>query len=347
MSGKCGCGCLRCSGRRLSADYPSHIDPSSITETSQAAAPVTTAPMSHPSSSRSRGRKRDRQVTPENAEEVQIRPGHITMAELCRDLHTGKKSKREAQLATMDLKDLARKQREEEERIRNTKSSNDENLDGGGSGVAISGPQMRIVNGEIVLDTDSLQIDRHADADRNNEVLEEVHESSLTRRITSASFGKRTKSQSWNAEMTDLFYQGLRMFGTDFNMISKMFTTRNRRQIKLKFTNEERKNPERIKATLLGPREHLDMDQVAEMTHTVYDDPREIQEQLDSERHKLEQEHERERIAQDEAMRNSAADKPLPSIEKGGSGRKSGRGKGGTTDPSNDEGSYEVLGTID
>lgn len=262
------------------------------------------------------------------------------MAELCRDTHTGKKSKREAQLATMDLKDIARKQREEEERIRNARSTNDENLGGNGNGATIAGPQMRIVNGEIVLDSDSLQIDRHADADRNNEVLEEVVESSLTRRITSASFGKRTKVESWNPEMTGLFYQGLRMFGTDFNMISKMFTSRSRRQIKLKFTNEERKHPERIKDTLLGPREVLDMDQVAKLTHTVYDDPRVIQEQLDSEKQKLEQSHERERAAQDEAMRNSAADKPLPSIEKGGR-----RGKGGSAQSKG--GSYEVLGTID
>ncbi|OJD22300.1 hypothetical protein ACJ73_06351 [Blastomyces percursus] len=314
--------------------------------------------------------RRKRQPTPEDAESIEITPTVVKMSDLCRDLRTGKKSKREIELQSMDLTELARKQKEREERIRNghrtpkadsaERSTVGDDIDRA-EVAALGGPQMRIVNGEIVVDAASLQIDRHANAARNEGDMEEVEENPLTKRINAASFGRRTKVESWDEEMTDLFYRGLRMFGTDFMMISKMFPGRSRRQIKLKFSNEERRFPERIKQTLLGPREAVDLATYSEMTNTVYDDPRVIEKELDEERKRIEAEHAREKEAKEELLRNpsgvssSSAVTPagpsdsnvLPSIEGGvGSGGTRGRKKvagahkfGGGTE--------EILGTID
>ncbi|ODH49988.1 hypothetical protein GX48_03934 [Paracoccidioides brasiliensis] len=303
--------------------------------------------------------RRKRQPTPEDAELIEISPTIVKMADLCRDLRTGKKSRREMELQNMELTELAIKQREREERIRNGPKSPkagsadrclDDNLDRA-EAASLGGPQMRIVNGEIVVDAASLQIDRHANAARNEGDMEEVEENPLTKRINAASFGKRTKVESWDADMTDLFYRGLRMFGTDFMMISKMFPGRSRRQIKLKFSNEERRYPERIKETLLGPREPVDMVTYSEMTNTVYDDPRVIERELDEEKKRIEAEHAKEKEAREEQMRNPGGGSNiagpsdlnvLPSIENGTDGareKKRAHKFGG--------GPEEILGTID
>ncbi|EEQ90150.1 hypothetical protein RJZ56_003049 [Blastomyces dermatitidis] len=314
--------------------------------------------------------RRKRQPTPENAESIEIAPTVVKMSDLCRDLRTGKKSKREIELQSMDLTELARKQKEREERIRNghktsKAGSAERNMVGDdldrAEAAALGGPQMRIVNGEIVVDAASLQIDRHANAARNEGDMEEVEENPLTKRINAASFGKRTKVESWDEEMTDLFYRGLRMFGTDFMMISKMFPGRSRRQIKLKFSNEERRCPERIKETLLGPREAVDLATYSEMTNTVYDDPRVIEKELDEERKRMEAEHAREKEAKEELLRNPSGvsssstvtpagpsnSNVLPSIEGGdGSGGTRGRKKAAGAQKFGG-GTEEILGTID
>ncbi|RAK94710.1 transcription factor TFIIIB component [Aspergillus costaricaensis CBS 115574] len=255
--------------------------------------------------------RKKREPTPEGAESVEIAPAMVKMSELCKDLRTGKMSKRETELRNMEQAEQERKQKAQQEG--DTEAPVKENVndaspagdqDENPDNKAQAGPVMRIVNGEIVLDTASLQVDRHADAARNAGDLEDVIENSFTRKINQATYGKRSKTESWDEEMTDLFYRGLRMFGTDFMMISKLFPGRSRRQIKLKFNNEERRDPQRIKETLLGPRETIDISTYSEMTNTVYDDPRLIQQELDEERKRIEAQHAKEKEAQEEMLRN-------------------------------------------
>ncbi|PGH03258.1 hypothetical protein AJ80_08724 [Polytolypa hystricis UAMH7299] len=305
--------------------------------------------------------RRKRVATPENAESIEIVPTTVKMSDLCKDLRTGRKSKREIELQSMDWTEIARKKKEREERQKLDGKSADATPDREAKRdtaelASLGGPQMRIVNGEIVLDASSLQIDRHADAARNAEDMEEVEENPLTRRINAASFGRRTKVEIWDEELTDLFYRGLRMFGTDFMMISKMFPGRSRRQIKLKFSNEERRDPQRIKDTLLGPRELVDMEDYSQMTNTVYDDPRVIQRELDEEKKRLEDEHAKEKEAREQMMKNSGRSSTdanvLPSIEGGGQGAsqrsvKAERKKRGVTAAGYGGGSEEILGSID
>ncbi|KAJ5484956.1 hypothetical protein N7539_004944 [Penicillium diatomitis] len=251
-----------------------------------------------------------REPTPEGAEMVEILPNVVKMSELCKDLKTGKKSKRETELRRLELEELERKRKAQEE---GSTTASVRNPDGANTGKtdrlaepqqSASGPIMRIVNGEIVLDNASLEVDRHADAARAAGDLEDVVENQLTRKVNQATYGKRTKNESWNEEMTDLFYRGLRMFGTDFMVISKLFPGRSRRQIKLKFNNEERKDPQRIKDTLLGPRETIDIATYSDLTNQTYDDPKVIQQELQEEKKRIEEQNEKEKRMQEELLRN-------------------------------------------
>ncbi|KAJ5280017.1 hypothetical protein N7478_005389 [Penicillium angulare] len=260
-------------------------------------------------------RRVKRESTPEDAETVEILPNVIKMSELCKDLKTGRKSKREIELRRIEAEEQERKQKAQNEEtpaetptkadVENADTANKEKkdrLDEGSNNA--TGPVMRIVNGEIVLDASSLQVDRHADAERDAGDMITVEENQLTRKINQSTYGKRTKTESWDEEMTDLFYRGLRMFGTDFQCISKIFPGRSRRQIKLKFNNEERKDPQRIKDTLFGPRETIDLASLEQMTNVIFDDPQVVQRELDAERVEIEKQHEKEKQLQEEMLRN-------------------------------------------
>ncbi|KAK9903192.1 hypothetical protein M0R45_001157 [Rubus argutus] len=50
----------------------------------------------------------------------------------------------------------------------------------------------------------------------------------------------------WSKKDTELFYEGIEQFGSDFSMIAQLFPGRTRHQIKLKFKKEDRQNPLRI-----------------------------------------------------------------------------------------------------
>ncbi|CRK21768.1 hypothetical protein BN1723_017946, partial [Verticillium longisporum] len=116
------------------------------------------------------------------------------------------------------------------------------------------------VDGQIVLDQRSLQVDAHARAEQRDLAegitREEQEEHDFSHHVTSNSFLPKTSKirgpNIWNEEDTELLYRGLRMFGTDFQMISAMFPGRTRRHVKMKFNREERLNPTRIHAVLVG-----------------------------------------------------------------------------------------------
>jgi transcription factor TFIIIB component B'' len=94
------------------------------------------------------------------------------------------------------------------------------------------------------------------------------------------------------------------------------------------------------------------------MTSTVYDDPKIIQQELDEERKRIEEEHAKEKEAREDLMRNPTGTPTigpanasiLPSIESGAVGSHRGkaqkRGKGTGTFKFGG-GTEEILGTID
>jgi transcription factor TFIIIB component B'' len=64
-----------------------------------------------------------------------------------------------------------------------------------------------MVNGQMILDTDSLAIKRSAmAAPMDTEAMEIVEETSMTRLVNSQTYGKKSRSQRWTDEETAQFY---------------------------------------------------------------------------------------------------------------------------------------------
>ena len=266
--------------------------------------------------------RRLRSQTPEDAESQQVDLQKLRMADLTKDLRIGKKFSRHDEL----------RDRERQARL---KAKLEKDSDAGGSeagGVrdaqspsvapksgtpgaadastmpapaATSGPQFRIVDGQIVVDQSSLVMDRHARAAaaQAGEDMETIEENDFTRLITSSSFMNSSKLRGpniWTDVETELFYRGLRMFGTEFEMISKMFPGKQRRHVKLKYNREERHNPERIDAAVKGIETlKMDIDEYQAVTGTTF----ESVETIEAEQRKIEEgyEAERQRIVDEQA----------------------------------------------
>jgi transcription factor TFIIIB component B'' len=221
--------------------------------------------------------QKKRAETPEDAEDQEIDHSKIKMAELCKDLKIGKKFSKHDELKQRDIdkKAKAKLRRENPELVggsddeipTTTRSETETPVH-----TTSVGPRMRLVDGQIVIDESSLNLDRHKLAAANAGVMEIVEENEFTRIITSGTFMKREKNIFWDVEAEEKFYIGLRMFGTDFEMISKMFPDRNRRQIKLKFNKEERLYPSKINSALLGERVPIDFEEYKSHTGLEYED---------------------------------------------------------------------------
>ncbi|KAK0389526.1 hypothetical protein NLU13_3101 [Sarocladium strictum] len=261
-------------------------------------------------------RRRARSLTPEDAESQTVDLQKLKMADLTKDLHIGKKFSRHDEL----------RERERQKRIK-AKLERDGEGDASGDGYdslrakeqsatpsappveppaqAPAGPQFRIVDGQIVVDQNSLSVDRHARAAaaRAGEDMETIEENDFTRLITSNSFMNTSKLKGpnvWTEQETVLFYRGLAMFGTDFEIISKMIPGKQRRHVKLKFNREERHCPRRVNAALVGEKTvAMDMDEYRAATGTEFE-PVEV---IEAEQKKIEDsyEAERQRIADEQA----------------------------------------------
>ncbi|KAI9469730.1 MAG: hypothetical protein EXX96DRAFT_587227 [Benjaminiella poitrasii] len=174
------------------------------------------------------------------------------------ELEELKKKEAEEEREAAKKKELAEKAKEEERRRREaerdvlTESSN--------------AVQVRIVNGEIVLDTDTLVVERRqATEEFDGEPREVVEENSMSRKVNSQSYGKRKQSSRWDALETELFYECLSQFGTDFEMISQVLPGRTRGQVRTKFNREERLNPMKVTDYLIKKRKPLDIEKYKEM----------------------------------------------------------------------------------
>ncbi|KAL9948194.1 Transcription factor TFIIIB component B [Verticillium nonalfalfae] len=231
-------------------------------------------------------KRRERSATPDDADQQTVDPSVLTLKDLTVDLRIGKKFKRYDEIL----------QREREKQAKIAAARRQRALSKSGRGVSVDpsepsgtplpgidkedstpapvpvpvapaqsqldslGPQFIEVDGQIVLDQRSLQVDAHARAEQRDLAegitREEQEEHDFSHHVTSNSFLPKTSKirgpNIWNEEDTELLYRGLRMFGTDFQMISAMFPGRTRRHVKMKFNREERLNPTRIHAVLVG-----------------------------------------------------------------------------------------------
>jgi hypothetical protein len=70
--------------------------------------------------------------------------------------------------------------------------------------------------------------------------------------LNSRSYSSWVPAQRWKEDETELFYQALGAFGTDLTLITRLFPSRERGQVKRKYLMECRKNPARVDAAIKG-----------------------------------------------------------------------------------------------
>ncbi|KAL8764224.1 MAG: hypothetical protein Q9184_000193 [Pyrenodesmia sp. 2 TL-2023] len=264
---------------------------------------------------RSKGRRgrKAREPTPEAAENEIIAPGAIKMAELCKDTRQGKKSDTLKALQERDKQESAKeKQRElqrlvEGERQLDTGASEGQANAGDADGDAqrpgqeVLERQEDVVRevadtyvdeqGQIRINTDSLRIDRHAQAAAAREQNQEeaVVENDLSKpAVNSRTYSKREPLNSWPEQLTDEFYEALRTFGTDFGMICRMLR-KTRRAVKMKFNREEKADPGRINQALLGAKITIDMDEYSRRAGENIKETEEHNRKMEEDRKKIEE----------------------------------------------------------
>jgi transcription factor TFIIIB component B'' len=217
-------------------------------------------------------------VTPEDADQQKVDMRQVKMGDLVKDLKIGKKFSRHDELLERERKkklmakmraaglDPDAAQDDGASEAASAPGTPAPGASGGTSGgikkapepvstAAAVAPSFQIVDGQIVLNQASLQYDRHAAAADAAGEMEEEEEDEFTHHTTQNSYRRKIqKPNHWNDFDTEQFYDALRIFGTDFETIAKMFPGKNRRHLKLKFNREERSNPARINAALVGER---------------------------------------------------------------------------------------------
>lgn len=141
-----------------------------------------------------------------------------------------------------------------------------------GETIVATVPQVREVNGELVLVHESTIIDHHARTLRNAENMETVEENDVDRFVNSASYQKKTKGPKWSEEETQLFLEKISEFGTDFQMIAYCFPGRNRNMIRRKYNTEMRLREERLDEAW-STRKEVDLDYVAKTMNINFNEP--------------------------------------------------------------------------
>ena len=303
---------------------------------------------------RGRGGRKAREPTPDEAEDEIIIPGTIKMADLCKDTRKGKKSDMLKALQERDKEELMKKAQAELQQLVETGerqisegSGDPANTEraGDGSGAPVPGVNERqedVVrevadtyvdeHGQIRINTDSLRIDRHAQAaaEREQRQHEAVVENDLSRpAFNSQTHSKREKLNSWPEDLTDEFYEALQMFGTDFGMIGTMLR-KTRRAIKLKFNREERINTSRINQALLGARIAVDLDEYSRRAGKEIKETEEHEREMEEDRKKIEEnaadelraKEEQEQVRKEQAEKERAA---VPDDSSGKENREAGK----------------------
>ncbi|KAL6249651.1 hypothetical protein RBB50_003506 [Rhinocladiella similis] len=266
-----------------------------------------------------KSRRKPRLPTPENAAELQIDPEEVSMSDLTRDNKVGRKSETETRMQE-NWTEIQKRRKEDVERRREAAGkgrAGRQELFQDALADPVQVPKQIIVNGQITVANESREVafgagvEQAADNDQNvaledDRIYRYVNQGTLGKR---AGLNRRTK---WDDELTELFYKGLRMFGTDFAMIANLFPSFDRRQIKSKFVIEERLNPVRVKNSV-DAKEAVNLEEYARMSDQQFEDPSKLMAELAAEEKRLREEDERRRAGDGYVL--EGADVPLPSTE--------------------------------
>ena len=119
---------------------------------------------------------------------------------------------------------------------------------GDASKLAVMAPQVQVIDGNIVINPQSLTVNAAAEKDMGMTEFKRVEESGT--RLNSATYSNRAKAEKWSKEDTELFYRAMTQFGTDFSLIARLFPGRSRRQVKRKYLIEDRADPRRVEQAI-------------------------------------------------------------------------------------------------
>ncbi|KAG8719498.1 Transcription factor TFIIIB component B [Ceratobasidium sp. 394] len=135
-------------------------------------------------------------------------------------------------------------------------------------------PQIRFVNGEMVLDEDSQFYDRAAATRQDEDAMVVVDEADSTRFSNSASFARRegARGARWSADETEMFYWCLSAFGEDYENIAR-YLGRTPGQCKNKTKAEDRKGNEKRITMAIKTRIPLDLEEFGRITGRDFSGP--------------------------------------------------------------------------
>lgn len=105
-------------------------------------------------------------------------------------------------------------------------------------------------DGSIAVDEESTVVDRHKNASLEHAQKKKVDENPFDNLYNNNTYGRASYTDPWTAGEMVKYYKALSMWGTDFNLIAQLFPYRTRRQVKAKFTNEEKKHPVMVELAL-------------------------------------------------------------------------------------------------
>lgn len=247
------------------------------------------------------------------------------MGDLVRDTKVGKKSETEKKMQE-NWGDIKRRRKEEVERRREAAGQGRHgrqavlNQDVPVEVVEPHVPQQIIVNGQIVVVAESREVAFGARVEQA--VIEDadvaLEDDRIYKYVNQGTLGKnagRRRGIRWDDDQTERFYKGLRMFGTDFGMIANLFPEWNRKQIKLKFIAEERTNPNLVRESV-ATKEPVNLEEYSKQANQVFEDPAELQAELEAEEKRLRDEDERRRM--NEGYILDSADIAWPTTERNG-----------------------------
>ncbi|PVU84547.1 hypothetical protein BB559_005410 [Furculomyces boomerangus] len=146
-----------------------------------------------------------------------------------------------------------------EESLEPKKESPSENISGTSTNINKStlnnsAAQVRIVDGKLVIDQESLHVNRKEFFGNDGELayteIDETHQRKLVNSMTYMK--KKNTSKRWSKEETIFFFKQLKKWGTDFDSMITEFPGRVRTELKNKYKTEERKNPHLVDIALIS-----------------------------------------------------------------------------------------------
>ncbi|KPI44514.1 uncharacterized protein AB675_8239 [Cyphellophora attinorum] len=296
-----------------------------------------------------RGKKKRKprlDTNPEDAETHRIDPTTTSMFDLINDSGLGKRSETGKRLDAewSDIKSRWDAKLEANRTKAKLKAAERKAARAGGAGAATAEgeelitaaaavPEFVMANGIIQVVESTRQIDFN---DNIAERIAQVDESEIQtderiyNYVNQNRIGKKAGLQTrtkWNDELDQKFWQGLRTFGTDFEMVARFLGGDwTRRQVKAKYVREERLDFGKVKAALSG-REQLDLAGYATLTGedtSTFVDPKALEEELSAMEAKMNADYAKAKNAGDhpededgveEDQEQNEADQPIESIE--------------------------------